>query len=967
MVINVNELGADTQRDDRSSIIIAGQEFLVSNPIAIDPVSDFAQGIKTGSASYDQRLHAFFIAVNDYTGGIGYREADIREDVGVYATSTLGVDTRRSHRIQAPPFLHKVFSVSNKIVDAAWSQNRNASTNANSILKYQSLFSIGIPGAVLYSSDGIRFQRDGISDDDHTKLINAFFGDAGRGYFIYQEGAAYSVKAAGIRSTSGTNFGSPLDDFTMLDIWYSQAFQKFMQLSDTNMVGTTAYPIADLSAGNLPAGQGQIFGEMQSPFDGQVGIYFSKAGRLFFYTENAGAVNTWIVESIIGSGFNIGGGAYYNGQLYLHDGSAVKSYGVSGNQEIVRDIGFQEFRNTPTIFEGGAIRAMTADEAHLYVAMQVGSNVYIVAFNGRGWHNLGKISDFYIQNMDIARSPPAQWPAIKRSMYLVGADVSDMQMILRPTGDGNYTNWINGDYTAVNEIINDGNTTYQRSQAADRNSYVQNGIDDFGKTIAQVSNRPIQSIKITAICREHTSSTTGLLFFRIASTDYDSTTFSVSSSNYKTFTKTWTTNPATSNPWVAADLTGLEFGIKREGANEIRVTQIYITITFDGNFEVHEMHLPLTGALPVPGVDRFSSSWDLYTSWMDGGFIDLEGTLYKFIANGSFTNTEYVDVYYMIDGSDTEVLLGRINEDGKNLFWGTIHNEGLKFRKFRLRFIGFARSANIDITGNLYVGGVFQGADQELGDHDDRTQIAQSFTPAATVAASGVLLLVKKVASPTDSISVSIQASSGGDPDGVDIVSSTSYSSSDIDTEYGWRYFEFATSVNLTAATKYWMVVKRTGSISGTNYYRLRRRNNDAAYPDHEIESYDTVNWNELNDDLFFKIEFQKTTTAYITGFVVPYNKRPPYRSQFPIQVDVEGMIHRGILVDGEPATFESVYKKCVEFWDSRELLAYRIPGIRDGLCLVASMPVIVDNVGPHRDPSGTLTLQLIEPTDSRL
>lgn len=63
-------------------IILEGQNFAVKGNVQGNAVSEFETGIKVGPPTNDQREHAFFLGLNDFSGGFGSRMIDIREEQG---------------------------------------------------------------------------------------------------------------------------------------------------------------------------------------------------------------------------------------------------------------------------------------------------------------------------------------------------------------------------------------------------------------------------------------------------------------------------------------------------------------------------------------------------------------------------------------------------------------------------------------------------------------------------------------------------------------------------------------------------------------------------------------------------------------------------------------------------------------------------------------------------------------------
>ncbi len=65
-------------------VILNGVELAVESPIRGGMVSEFSTGMKVGRATYDEREHAFWISIEDMSGGFGFRYMDIREAGGTH-------------------------------------------------------------------------------------------------------------------------------------------------------------------------------------------------------------------------------------------------------------------------------------------------------------------------------------------------------------------------------------------------------------------------------------------------------------------------------------------------------------------------------------------------------------------------------------------------------------------------------------------------------------------------------------------------------------------------------------------------------------------------------------------------------------------------------------------------------------------------------------------------------------------
>ncbi len=88
-------------------VTLAGFELVVSGPIRAGLSSEFSAGLKIGQATYDERLHAFWIVLDDFSGGFGHRRLDIREELGTFwqQDAANAPDLRRARDMTlSPPF-----------------------------------------------------------------------------------------------------------------------------------------------------------------------------------------------------------------------------------------------------------------------------------------------------------------------------------------------------------------------------------------------------------------------------------------------------------------------------------------------------------------------------------------------------------------------------------------------------------------------------------------------------------------------------------------------------------------------------------------------------------------------------------------------------------------------------------------------------------------------------------------------
>ena len=84
-------------------VTLGGQKFYTRGRIRANAVSEWTTGLKVGAATYDERTHAFWLVLDDFSAGIGYRRLDIREALGTVWDNAGGADIRRARHVTLPP------------------------------------------------------------------------------------------------------------------------------------------------------------------------------------------------------------------------------------------------------------------------------------------------------------------------------------------------------------------------------------------------------------------------------------------------------------------------------------------------------------------------------------------------------------------------------------------------------------------------------------------------------------------------------------------------------------------------------------------------------------------------------------------------------------------------------------------------------------------------------------------------
>lgn len=129
------------------------------------------------------------------------------------------------------------------------------------------------------------------------------------------------------------------------------------------------------------------------------------------------------------------------------------------------------------------------------------------------------------------------------------------------------------------------------------------------------------------------------------------------------------------------------------------------------NMTVVNYDLPLHSNVPAYGVDHFQSSGGFITGWMDGGFADIEGVMLKLSVDAlNLTSTETVTVYYQTDNDESMpwhplydadgVAASFTDTDSALYFQSASPVQGAQFRTVRFKVV-LARGTNDTLTPEL--------------------------------------------------------------------------------------------------------------------------------------------------------------------------------------------------------------------------------------------------------------------------
>lgn len=139
--------------------------------------------------------------------------------------------------------------------------------------------------------------------------------------------------------------------------------------------------------------------------------------------------------------------------------------------------------------------------------------------------------------------------------------------------------------------------------------------------------------------------------------------------------------------------------------------------------------------------------------------------------------------------------------------------------------------------------------------NDENERLSQTFALAAETDITSVNLWLKKVGSPTGTMTLRIETVSAGEPTGTlaDVGASITVAESGLGTDYADVSFAFAATVTL-AAGDYALVLSSSRSYDSSNYVSWGIDSSTPSYGSGEMFSYDGSSWNAETADGAFSV-----------------------------------------------------------------------------------------------------------------
>jgi len=163
---------------------------------------------------------------------------------------------------------------------------------------------------------------------------------------------------------------------------------------------------------------------------------------------------------------------------------------------------------------------------------------------------------------------------------------------------------------------------------------------------------------------------------------------------------------------------------------------------------------------------------------------------------------------------------------------------------------------------------------QNLGDAGANEQIAQSFVIASATGydLASIKIRVRKIGAPVDNLVVSLYTNSSGNPGS--LLTSKTLPAASIGATADWVDFGFdplggGGYQELLPATTYWVVVNRSGSVDGSNYYQVDV-NESLPYTSGSMKIWGGSSWGARipDADMAFQVLGGEETTKQIQNII---------------------------------------------------------------------------------------------------
>ena len=385
------------------SVTLGGQSLLVAGPVSGQPASEFEAGFKIGLATYDQREGAFYLVLDDFSGGMGHRILSAREELGTFwdFNEDNAPDTTRPRHIT--------------LGRSKTSQSLTAIGAAGGILNAMSRTyeRATAAGVTIFGVGGALYKLSGSGVPSRVRATPVAAAQVSS--IVHTQSSSTMLAAyVGNRYAKSTDAGDSWADgaanksLTSMLFWDSKILASLGgQIIFATMSGTTETWNIDVAADaeaifTLNSSVPIFIGVAQAPW-GEPAAYFHDSVDL--YVLDFFARKGYIIDT----GFRgVQSAVMWNGDIVLTDGWNVLAYSPAGGS--IRNIGLPRKIGIPSGLLGDTVAGFTSTAGYIsqlstspnwllatFIRRKTSTrwDTTLLAYNGVGWHQIGEsMEDF---------------------------------------------------------------------------------------------------------------------------------------------------------------------------------------------------------------------------------------------------------------------------------------------------------------------------------------------------------------------------------------------------------------------------------------------------------------------------------------------------------------------------------------------------------------------------------------------
>jgi len=409
--------------------------YVVEGPVLARAITEFAAGLKIGKATYDEREHCFWLVLDDFSGGVGYRRTELREAGGTAWDNIGGVDIRFEQRILLPPDIDTLaasptyfdYGIVGPVGRNPWCLSAIGGGGGH--------LYVGI-GDEIYQVDSARTALTYKATMANCKRINSIVEHCvpGGTPYLWAAGTDASGTTYMYRSADGSAWAivpdSPwlgakkcIEDVLVYNkgggvevlVGATPIGEIVMSTDGIDWSDDATEPISYYDSGY---GAVSFIGIATGHWGGPA-IYFINAGKLFaldFDNQTAHPIN-------LGSALRVITGTIHQDSVVVTDGFNVYQY-IAGGIETVRQMGPRVKDGLPGCMNSGCFTCLFSDGEFLYGiwSLTLSAVSQLMVHTGTGWTPLAPQIGTFTSFVGFMERLPVLFTAVQtRRLWMMGS------------------------------------------------------------------------------------------------------------------------------------------------------------------------------------------------------------------------------------------------------------------------------------------------------------------------------------------------------------------------------------------------------------------------------------------------------------------------------------------------------------------------------------------------------------------